>query len=231
MERRAGAEYIGASMKAVEYRLRAPPASRKASARHAEIKLRYGRAARRTTGGGGVRLGELRRLFERRLVPKIEIESRIADLGDLVAWSAAQLGQAVELCWVEQLELGIRTVRCTDKTAAEISDFYRGLKRERDRMYKRQKRAAAAAPPKGLSDRAQDLLGIIERHWIARSELVKAAAALASFQRRGRAIDADALLQAVRRAISELQEAQLVEVDDETFNERGQRITTVRLHV
>jgi hypothetical protein len=218
-------------MKAAEYPMRMTLASRKARAQHAEIKLRYERNARRKSGGSGVRFVELRELFRKRGVPEVDISSKIADLGNLYDWSAGEIGQVVELCWAEQLELGIRTIRCTDKTEAEITEFYLDRKRERDRMNKRMKRAAQPAAPKGISDRAQELLGIIVRRWTTRSDLVKAAASLPSFQRRGRPIETDARLQAVRRAIRELHQAKLIDVDDKTFNDHGQSITTVRLHV
>jgi hypothetical protein len=211
-------------MRAAEYSLRAPPASRKARAQHAEIKLRYDRAARRKAGGGGVRLGELRRLFRRRGNSEGNIADIIADLGDLQAWSPAELGQVVEMRWIEQRKLGVRTFRCTDRSEGQISEFYRRVKLRRDRREKRKIRATSATARR-LSRRARTLLTFLEgRQWIEKPALTEAAAKLRGFGK----LDAAARRQAVHRALKEL--GALVRTDD-GHDQHGREIKLVRRNV
>jgi hypothetical protein len=206
-------------MKAAEYSLLATPASRKARARHAEIKRRYKRG-----GGGGVRLGELRRLLKRRGKSDVEIATIVPDLGDLKAWSPAQLGQHVEMRWIEQRRLGIRTFRCIDRSEEQISEFYRRVKLRRDRLDQRRKRAANRTPRR-LSRRAHSLLIFLEsRQWVERPALTAATEKMRGFGR----LDAAARRQAVHRALKEL--GDLIKTD-RGHDKSGRGIILVRRNV
>ena len=202
------------------------PDPRVVKARRAEVKQRYQRESRRKNNGG-IRLGELRRLLRHRRVPEEQVADEIQNFGNLYDWSATELGEWTELTWCEQLALGIRTFRCTDRKPEQVAEYFRGKKRERDRMRLRNTRALAPQQPAGLSDRAGQLLGLLSEKWTPRGALVAATTNLPAYRR----LKYSARKQAVRRALAELEPAGRVDIDANTFDENGQPVVVVRLHV
>src|SRR5262249_52370693 len=132
-----------------------------------DIARRYeakrGRKRLHHGGGGGVRLGELRRLFSLRhlvadgvklqqAIARVRAEYRYPEVGKiinalepLVAWPPGELGRKIELRWLEQRKLGIQTLRCCDRDKEYLDEFWRRVKRRRDLKWQRKKRAKLAA--------------------------------------------------------------------------------------
>jgi hypothetical protein len=181
--------------------------------KHAEIGRRYRRQADRRGGGGGFRYAELRRLYRHRGVHEHQLANVIADLGNVYDWGPDTLGEAVQLTFIEQTKLGIRTFRCFDQPAAAVTAYYVEKRKERDRMRKHMERPA---PPRAvnLSKRAQVIVNELSSDWMAVSALVEHVATNKVFcDRHGRKLEPAPLRTAVHRSINELVDADQIATD------------------
>lgn len=161
-------------------------APRQIAAKLADVARRYGR---RSQAGRidlhNLRLPELRKLFRlpHRLGldhSKAELDAHIIDLvGDPGRWTAHELGVRVGLTFDERTGLGIRTIQCCDKTAAEMAEFNLACRRARGRKRAQLKRAAKALRKitlianSDLDVRAESLFSAIGKDWVCVSQLMR----------------------------------------------------------
>ena len=85
-----------------------------------------------------LRRGELKRFFRHEGVTEAEVYNRVEDiLTERQRWSALDLGRRINLTFNDKILLGIRTIKCFDKTPAEVRAYFRERKRTRDRIRKK----------------------------------------------------------------------------------------------
>jgi hypothetical protein len=203
--------------------------AREIASKRVEIERRY--ASR--SSSGNLRLGEVRRILRSRGKDPLQVEADIDErFENLWAWPADALGDALELTFDEKIRLGVRTIRCFDKTAAEVAAFYHEQKRARDRVRIARRRQLEPPKPDDLSARAREILdGLRGQGWVSAVRLVGATELLRSFRnRRGRLLDTSGRRQAVHRALSELERHGALDVRKEV-DERGLSLTIVRVRV
>jgi hypothetical protein len=149
-----------------------------------------------------VRRGELKRLLRHRGVSEVEVCNAVEDiLAERVRWTAAALGQRVNLAFEDKIRLGIKTIACVDRTKRMMRLYYQERKRERDRMRVNKMRENIKKP---ISPRAKQLAAVLNGEWIESPALVQ------QMQKRWR-LKHDGLRQAVLRAGRELCRAGIVE--------------------
>jgi hypothetical protein len=150
-----------------------------------------------------IRRGELRRLLLHRKVSKTEVHNKVEDIlaEGRGRWTARALGHRVDLTFDEKIRLGIRSMRCTDRSEKMMKLYFRERKRERDRMrWHRSKQSFS----RGLSPAANKLAEQLSAHkWMGVADIVHQGK-----RRRGRR---EAARSAVRRALKELIAADLVD--------------------
>jgi hypothetical protein len=160
-----------------------------------------------------IRRGELRRLLRHRGVSNLEVHDKVEDIiAERARWSACALGQRVDLTFDEKIRLGIRSMRCTDRSEMMMKLYFRERKRERDRMrWHRSKQSFA----RGLSPAANKLTEQLSAHkWIGVADIVEQ---LGKRRRRKR----EAARSAVRRALKELIAADVVDARIEARRSGG----------
>ena len=160
-----------------------------------------------------IRRGELKRLFLHRGISKIEVHNQVEDiLAERKRWTARALGERVDLNFNEKIRLGIRTVRCADRSEKMMKLYFREQKRERDRMrWHRMKQSLAC----GLSPAAKKLADRLFAHkWMSVADIVEH---LGNRRRRKR----EAARSAVRRALNELIAADVIDVRTEARRTGG----------
>ena len=138
-------------------------------------------------------------------------------------WTAAALGNCVELTFEEKIRLDIRHVDCFDRPKHEVAAFCRKRKNNRDAERRRRKRAwlrpapaPIGAPPKNSIDvdecawRAQAIHhALFDREWLSVRMIANRVRAWATF----RNLDDEGLRQAIHRALRELANGGLVEIE------------------
>jgi hypothetical protein len=151
-----------------------------------------------------IRRGELKRLLLHRKVSKLEVHNMVEDIiAERAKWTARALGRRMDLTFDEKIRLGIRTIRCIDRSEMMMKLYFREQKRERDRIrWHRRKQSLAC----GLSPGAKKLADRLSANkWLGVGDIVEQ---LGKCRRRKR----EAARSAVRRALSELKVAGLLEV-------------------
>jgi hypothetical protein len=152
-------------------------------------------------------------------------------------WTAAALGNRVELTFEEKIRLDIRHVDCCDRPKGEVAAFYRKRKNNRDIERRRRKRAGLrsapepiGAPPKNSIDvdecayRAQAIHhALIDREWLSVRLIANRVRAWATF----RNLDDEGLRQAIHRALRELANGGLVEIEKRP-GQRGLQVKFAR---
>ena len=152
-------------------------------------------------------------------------------------WTAAALGNRVELTFKEKIRLDIRHVDCCDRPKDEVVAFYRKRKNNRDVERRRRKRAGLrsapepiGAPPKNSIDvdecayRAQAIHhALIDREWLSVRLIANRVRAWATF----RNLDDEGLRQAIHRALRELANGGLVEIEKRP-GQRGLQVKFAR---
>jgi hypothetical protein len=172
-----------------------------------------------------VRRGELKRLLRHRGVSEIEVYNAVEDImAERVKWTAAALGQRVNLTFEEKTRLvGIKTIACVDRTKKMMRLYYQERKRERDRMRvnKMREKIPRSRDMKGVSPRAKQLAGVLNGEWIE-------SRALGDSIRKRWKLKPDAIGKAVRRAGQELSDANIAELKYGAGS-RGSRVLFLRL--
>ncbi len=150
-----------------------------------------------------IRRGEVKRLFLHRGTLKIEVHNKVEDiLAECKRWTARALGQRVDLTFNEQIKLGIRTMRCTDRSEMMVKLYFREQKRERDRMRWHRKKQSLA---RGLSPAAKKLADLLSAHkWMRVADIVE------QFGKRRRG-KREGARSAVRRALRKLIAADVID--------------------
>ena len=150
-----------------------------------------------------IRRGELKRLLLHRGTSEVEVHNLVEDIiGERARWTAPALGWRMKLAFDEQISLGIRTIACIDRTKWMVRLYFRERKRERDRMRWQRKKQTFG---RGLSPMAKQISELTAEKWMSVAEIVEI---LRRPQRRKR----EAARSAVRRALTELSAADLVEI-------------------
>jgi hypothetical protein len=150
-----------------------------------------------------IRRGELKRLLlHRRAVSEIEVHNEVENiLAERARWTAAALGCRMKLAFDEKIGLAIRTIACIDRKKWMVRLYYRERKRERDRMRWQRKKQTFG---RDLSPMAKQIAQVSAERWMSVAEIVEM---LRRPQRRKR----EAARSAVRRALTELIAADLLE--------------------
>jgi hypothetical protein len=118
-----------------------------------------------------IRKGELKRILRHRGTPEVEIANMAADiLAERFRWTAAALGERMNLTFNEKITLGIRTMAPIDRPRWMVKEYYLKRRRERDLRRSKVNRAKAAALM-GLSPRAQALLAMLDHNWVRSTAL------------------------------------------------------------
>jgi hypothetical protein len=111
-----------------------------------------------------VRRGELKRLLRHRGVSEIEVHNAVEDImAERSRWTAAALGQRMNLTFDQKIRLGINTIACVDRTKRMMRLYFRERKRERDRMRVNKMREKITKP---ISPRAKQLATVLNGEWI-----------------------------------------------------------------
>jgi hypothetical protein len=130
---------------------------------------------------GNLRKGELKRILRHRRTPEVEVANMAADvLAERFRWTAAALGERMNLTFNEKIALGIRTMAPIDRPRWMVKAYYLQRRRERDRRRSKLNRAKAAVSA-GLSQRAQALLAMLNHNWVPSTALDELA--MKSFRR------------------------------------------------
>jgi hypothetical protein len=121
-----------------------------------------------------LRRGELKRLLlHRRAASKVEVHNMVEDiLGERVRWTSTALGQRMQVTFEEKARLGIRTLRCVDRTMKMMQLYYLERRRERDRR-RANKMRAQTSEMNGLSARTQKLAAMLSNDWMSGYRLVE----------------------------------------------------------
>ena len=168
-----------------------------------------------------IRRAELKRIFRHRGVSEVEVHNAVEDIiSERRRWTAAELGLRMKLPFTEWEKLGIRTMRCIDRSPEMMRLYVAERQLERDRIRKGKKRAMNVKT-KGLSPRAKELAAMLNSDWQQSCDLVELIR-----KRRGR-IKRQTIEQAVLRASLELCEAGIAEQKIEA-NPRGGRARYLR---
>ena len=150
-------------------------------------------------------------------------------MSELVLMNPAERGKAVMLTYAERVALDIRTTRPSDVPWAEVQLLNRERRRERQKAKARANAAARQAKPTGLTARERDLLNVIPENGkpVAASWLCSQAAAMPSFRdRNGKKLGADAIRQAVHRALDALAKSNRI-ADELVEGMRGLQVRLV----
>jgi hypothetical protein len=166
-----------------------------------------------------VRRGELKRLLRHRGVSEIEVHNAVEDImAERSRWTAAALGQRMNLTFDQKIRLGINTIACVDRTKRMMRLYFRERKRERDRMRVNKMREKITKP---ISPRAKQLATVLNGEWIE-------SRALGDSIRKRWKLKPDAIGKAVRRAGQELSDANIAELKYGAGS-RGSRVLFLRL--
>ena len=120
--------------------------------------------ARKVNPLDNIRRGELKRiLLCQGVVSKIDVHDMVEDImAERVRWTAADLGQRVNLTFALKTTRRIRTIACIDRTPAQVRLYYKQRKRERDNRRIRKMRTETG---NDLSPRARRLLAALGDDW------------------------------------------------------------------
>jgi hypothetical protein len=129
--------------------------------------------------------------------------------------SAQQLGERLALTYAERKALKITTIRCVDKTQAEVAALQKEEKRHRDRERQRGKREAdrknaelrCSPNPIELSMRADAVFSAIGKRWKTVNSICRDVAGSPAFE----GLSRDSLKMTVHRIIKEPMVAQYIE--------------------
>jgi hypothetical protein len=177
------------------------------------------------------RRGELRRLFQHRGMSRWQADSEIAGFGDLTAWSADALGNRLGLTFADKIDLDIQTIRCIDKTPAEVSEFYehrqRERRRERQAEYARERRARIAFAA-NLDVRREALLEAIPIKPISVPQLIRNTGMWPCWTMpNGKRLTGTSLAAVIRRELDHLEDAGFIMSELRT-GKRGAKVRWVR---
>jgi hypothetical protein len=154
-----------------------------------------------------VRRGELKRLLRHRGVSEFEVRNAVEDiLAERVRWTAAALGQRMNLAFLDKIRFGIKTIACVDRTKKMVRLYFRERKRERDRMRQAKMRARILKMKEihPISSRAKQLAAEMGDNWMA-------SGALAVLMMPRWHLKREAVLSAVLRTARELCKADIAE--------------------
>lgn len=150
-----------------------------------------------------IRRAELKRILRHRGVSEVEVHNAVEDiLTEQRRWTATALGLRMELPFTEWERLGIRTMRCIDRSHEMMRLYVAERKLERDRIRKGKKRAMNVKT-KGLSPRAQELAAVLNSDWQQSCDLVELIENRL-IKNCGRRLKHDAIRKSVLRASREL---------------------------
>ena len=120
-----------------------------------------------------IRRAELKRIFRHRGVSEVEVHNAVEDIiSERRRWTAAELGLRMKLPFTEWEKLGIRTMRCIDRSPEMMRLYVAERRLERDRIRKGKKRAMNVKT-KGLSPRAKELAAMLNSDWQQSCDLVE----------------------------------------------------------
>jgi hypothetical protein len=139
-------------------------------------------------------------------------------LAERLKWTAAALGERVQLTFQDKIRLGIKSIACIDRTKKMVRLYFQERKRERDRRRVNKMRERITKP---ISPRAMQLAAVLNGEWVE-------SRALGDSIRKRWKLKPDALEKAVHRASQELSDAGLAERKYGTGS-RGSRVLFLRL--
>ncbi len=149
-------------------------------------------------------------------MPEQELEQLVGDAGAHPRrYSAQELGKRLGLKYAERAALKITTIRCVDKSLAEVADLQREQKRRHDRERQRQRREAAKAAAEvrcspnsiELSMRAAAVFSAIGKRWKSINSICRDVAASRAFE----GLSRDSLKMTVHRLLKKPIVAQYIE--------------------